>query len=131
MTAMIENLRLIIRQVLSGASRTGEPLTDVRLAGPALTRLTVGDSAHASVPIRLADAGVADFLYPGRKVDVITTDPDSARTSILAERVPVLAVRPPESQSERGRLVVVGLPEHQAATVAAASLAKSVTVTLR
>jgi Flp pilus assembly protein CpaB len=118
-------------RLLSGAARRGEPLTDVRLAGPELTKLATGRDGRAAVPIRLADAGVADLLHPGREVDVITPDTRSDSTSILAERAPVLAVRPPQDRSDQGRLIIVGLPQQQAARVASASLTQSVTVTLR
>jgi pilus assembly protein CpaB len=118
-------------RVLSGAARAGEPITDVRLAGPALMLLTVGDDAHAAVPIRLADPGVADLLYPGRRVDVVAADSGSGNGVVLAERAPVIAVRPAEDRQSKGRLVVVGLPHAQAAAVASASLTQSVTVTLR
>jgi pilus assembly protein CpaB len=118
-------------RVLSAGSRRGEPVTDVRLASPALTRLTAGDPAHVAVPIRLADSGVADLLHPGRRVDIITADSGSGRAGVLAERVPVITVRPPESHQDKGRLLVVGLPQPLAATVASASLTQSVTVTLR
>lgn len=117
-------------QVLSGASRTGEPLTDVRLAGRELSGAATDDK-QAAVPVRLADPAVADFLRPGQLVDIITADPDSGPTSVLAERAPVIAVRPTGKQHEQNRLIVVRLPRQQAATVAAAALARSVTVTLR
>lgn len=116
---------------LSGGSRTGEPLTDLRIASPALTRLTTGDDGHAAVPIRLADPAVADLLYPGRRVDVIAADSGSARAAVLAERAPVIAIGPPEDRHSKGRLLVVGLPQRQAAAVASAALAQSVTITLR
>lgn len=118
-------------RTLSGGSRAGEPLTDLRLASPALTRLTTGDDGHAAVPIRLADSAIADLLYPGRRVDVIAADSGSAGAAVLAERVPVLAIGPPEDHHSKGRLLVVGLPHQQAAAVASAALAQSVTITLR
>ena len=117
-------------RTLAGAARKGEPLTDVRLAGEALTRLTT-DGTHAAVPLRLADPGVADLLHPGRKVDVVTNAAQSGGASVLAERAPVLAIRPAEGRHEQGRLIVVGLPEQKATEVASASLSQSVTVTLR
>lgn len=116
--------------MLSGAARAGEPLTDVRFTGDALTRLTAGDH-HAAVPIRLADPGVADFLHLGQRVDIITNEEHSNNVMTLAEHVPVLAIRPAEGRHDQGRLIVVGLPEQAAATAAAAALTNSVTVTLR
>ncbi|CAM00111.1 hypothetical protein SACE_0770 [Saccharopolyspora erythraea NRRL 2338] len=118
-------------RVLGTASRSGEPLTDVRLAGPAQTALTTGDPRHAAVPIRLADPDVADLLHPGRRVDIVTTATRSGNSSVLAEQAPVIAVRPTGDRHDQGRLIVVGLPEGLAPAVAAASLTQSVTVTLR
>jgi Flp pilus assembly protein CpaB len=117
--------------VLSSGSRAGEPITDLHLASPALTRLTTGDPTYTAVPIRLTDPGIADLLYPGRRVDLVTADAGSGRAAVLAERTPVIAVRPAEDQRGKGRLVVVGLPQHQAAIVASLALTKAVTITLR
>jgi hypothetical protein len=61
-------------RILAGAARAGEPLTDVRLAGPAPPGRT-GDPRVAAVPVRLADADVAGLLVPGSRVDVITPRP--------------------------------------------------------
>ncbi len=118
-------------RTLIGASRSGEPLTDARLADPASSPLTVGDSSRAAVPIRLTDPGIADFLHPGQRVDIVTDVTHSSQISTLAEAATVIAIRPPEGPREQGRLIVVGLPEEQAASAAAASLNESVTVTLR
>ena len=138
-------------RVLSDASRAGEPLTDLDLAGPTASPINdptdndpagnnstvnapaVNDEAHAAVPVRLADPAVADFLRPGQRVDLVATSTrsDSEPPDVVAERVPVIAVRPSAEHQGRGRLIVVGLPNRQAATVAAASLTESVAVTLR
>nr|WP_233626966.1 SAF domain-containing protein [Saccharopolyspora sp. HNM0986] len=118
-------------RTLGGASRGGEPLTDVRFTGPELTRITTGREDHVAVPIRLADPAVADLLRSGTRVDIVTIPTRSDTGSVLAERVPVLAVRPAGSGPDQGRLVVVGLPEQRAPAVAGASLTRSVTVTLR
>ncbi|MCI2421309.1 SAF domain-containing protein [Saccharopolyspora sp. K220] len=117
-----------VGRVLGSAARGGEPLTDVRFNGPTVAS---GGAGRASVPVRLADPDVADFLVPGRRVDLITTITRSGHTSVLAENVPVLAVQPAQNRRDQGRLIFVGLPEGPAAAVAAASLTQSVTVTLR
>jgi Flp pilus assembly protein CpaB len=115
-------------RVLGAAARNGEPLTDARFNGLAVASSGAG---RASAPVRLADPEVADFLSPGRRVDIVTTITRSSHGSVLAENVPVIAVQPAKSDHDQGRLIFVGLPEESAATVAAASLAQSVTVTLR
>lgn len=115
-------------RVLSAAARQGEPLTDVRFNG--LTAAS-GDAGTVSAPIRLADPEVADFLAPGRRVDIVTAATRSGASSVLAENARVIAVQPEPDRHDQGRLVFVGLPERLAGEVAAASLDQAVTVTLR
>ena len=119
-------------RVLAGPIRTGEPLTDVRLVGPADTALTTGDPNAATVPVRLADPDVADLLRPGVRVDVVTLDPDRQTDPVLAENATVVTVRGRSvNQGQTGRLVLVALPRQFATQLAAASLRQPVTVTLR
>ncbi|ONI90652.1 hypothetical protein ALI144C_02790 [Actinosynnema sp. ALI-1.44] len=117
-------------QVLTGAASAGEPITSARLLGPANTRLTTGSPDTTAVPVRLADEGVAELLMPGARVDIVA--PDQA---VLASGAIVVMVRSAEQstsrQRDQGRLVVVALPRDVAPRVAAASLAREVTVTLR
>lgn len=121
-----------VGQVLGSATRAGEPLTDVRLVGPANTRLASGDPNAAIVPVRLADPGVADLLHPGTRVDVVTLDPQQDTTELLATNATVVTVRGEERPADHhGRLVVIALPHDVAAKVAAYSLKQPVTVTLR
>lgn len=60
---------------LSAPARRGEPLTDVRLMGPALLRAAGADVVAA--PVRIADPGVLGLVHPGDRVDVLAvpTDP--------------------------------------------------------
>lgn len=109
-------------QVLAGAAAAGEPITSARLLGPENIRLTAGRPDAAAVAVRLADDGVADLLASGSHVDVVGPDQE-----VLAEDAVVLTVR----SGDRGRLVVLGLPRPLAIRVAAASLARQVTITLR
>ena len=88
----------------------------------------------ASVPVRLADPGLADLLPPGSRVDVIAaeTSGHAADHPVLAsDAVVVRTHRPAESDVDRGPLVVLALPRDAAARVAAAALHGIVTVTLR
>ena len=115
---------------LATAVRGGETLTDVRLVGEALAVAATGRSSAISVPVRLADADLADLLHPGVTVDVLALGEKRGAVSTIATDATVLTVAPadPKRRSE-GRLVVLGLPAEQASAVAAASLAQSVTVT--
>jgi Flp pilus assembly protein CpaB len=113
-------------RVLVGAARAGEPLTDARLvgAGPA------PPGGDAAVPVRLADAGVAALLTPGRQVDVVTVGAAADEPVVLAPGASVLAVLP-EDEAGSGRLVLVAMAPATAARVAAASLSDQVAITLR
>lgn len=113
-------------QVLAGVASSGEPITSARLLGPENTRLTTGSPDTAAVPVRLADEGVAELLVPGARVDIVAPD-----QTVLASGATVVTVRSTGRSHEQGRLVVVALPGHAAPRVAAASLAREVTVTLR
>jgi pilus assembly protein CpaB len=126
-----------VGRVVASAVRAGEPLTDVRLVGPADTALTTGDPNSATVPVRLADPDVADLLRPGIRVDVVTLDPDHQDNPVLAENATVVTTRDTQAhdtagvQGQTGRLVLVALPRQSATQLAAASLRQPVTVTLR
>src|SRR5437763_6451031 len=121
-------------RLLVGAVRAGEPLTDVRLA----TALPgSGDPGTATVPVRLADAAVAGLLEPGRHVDVVAAPEPGAPVSVLAAGATVVEVgrQDPSPKAlgppDKGPLVLLRLPEAIATRVAAVSLERPVTVTLR
>ncbi len=118
-------------RVLVGAARAGEPLTDVRLVGPA--GHPGSPPGSAAVPVRLADAGVAPLLAPGSRVDVVTAGASSEEPVVLAAGASVLAVLAvlPEDAPSSGRLVLVAMPAEVATRVAAASLTEQVAVILR
>lgn len=122
--------------VLASAARAGEPITEARLIGKGRAGL---DADHSAVPIRLADAGVADLLHPGAKVDVVTVDPGSAHTPsqgkrVVASSATVVTITSPrggETAALQGPLVLISVPSSLATHVAAMSLNQPVTVTLR
>jgi pilus assembly protein CpaB len=118
-------------RVLAGAARAGEPVTDVRLAGPELAARLTGWPDSAAVPLRLADPDVAALLRPGRRVDVVVAGPEAGGV-VLAADVAVLAVLVSgDRPAGAGPLVLVAMPRALATRVAAASLADQVAVTLR
>lgn len=122
-------------KVLVGAARAGETITDVRVAGSALTAMAGRHTA--AVPIRLADDAVADLLRPGTHVDVVGAPAEGeVGADVLATDVTVLTVREQRAgrgpgTTDHGRLVLVALPQKSASAVAASSLTREVTVTLR
>lgn len=127
-TGALPDLTAAVGRAVGGAVRRGEIITDVRLLGPAFGGLPSGVEA---VPVRLADAGVAELLHAGSRVDLIATGPDEGST-VLAENGTVLLVPAGRGDTaNRGRLIMVALPTHAAVQVAAMSLQRELTVTLR
>ncbi len=123
-------------RLLVGAARAGEPLTDARLVGAAIPG--TGDPGISTVPVRLADAGVAELLRPGQRVDVIAPAAAEREASVLASMAVIAAVGGQESTDSKagrgagkGPLVLLSLPADVATRVAATSLERPVTVTLR
>ncbi|WP_244931481.1 SAF domain-containing protein [Nocardioides sp. W7] len=101
-----------VGRVLASPLRRGEPVTDVRLVGPALTE---GHPGRVALPVRLPDAGMAGLLRVGDVVDLVAADPQGGKPTLVAAEVPVLAL--PAGPAEHGgtggtalggRLVVVG-----------------------
>ncbi|GAA1972032.1 SAF domain-containing protein [Amycolatopsis minnesotensis] len=124
-------------RLLSGAARAGEPITDARLLGLPGT----GDPRLSTVPVRLADAGVAALLRPGSRVDVVAAEDGERGRRVLASMATVVTVvtvstadagaRHPPGSSATGPLLLLSLPPETATQVAGASLGRPVTVTLR
>lgn len=123
----------VLGRTLAAPVRRGEPLTDVRLAGPALARAVSADPDAISVPLRLPDPDIAALLHPGARVDVVTLDERNAEPVVLARGARVLAVLEPadDTRTTEGRLVLVALDAAGATRVAAASLSQPLTVTVR
>jgi len=98
-----------VGRTLAAPVRRGEPLTDVRLVGPALTEAYAG---LVAVPVRLPDAGSVDLLSVGDRIDLVAADPGGSGARVVAEAAPVLAlprVEPAATASGlTGRLVVLG-----------------------
>lgn len=129
-----------VGRVLAAPVRAGEPLTDVRLVGPALLRSL--PDGQVGAPLQLADADVAALLRPGDLVDVVAAPPHdvaggSTAPRVVAERVRVLAVSTPRSAGALGvaadsvPLVLVAAPPATAVDLAAASVTQGLAVVLR
>ncbi|GAA1796082.1 SAF domain-containing protein [Nocardioides hankookensis] len=116
-------------RTLAAPMRAGEPLTDVRLVGPALTD---GYPGLVAVPVRLPDAGMAGLLRVGDRIDLVSADPQGRSAETVADGVPVLAL--PDTPTEvgatglSGRLVVVGAAPGDVARIADASVRTFVTI---
>ncbi|MGW3959095.1 SAF domain-containing protein [Amycolatopsis sp. NPDC005003] len=124
---VLSTLDAVDGRLLASPVRAGEPLTDVRLA----TVPEAGDPGTATVPVRLADVAIAELLRPGQRVDVVAAPDPAAPASVLAGGATVVTVGHEEPSTPKGRLVLLRLPEATAVKVAAISLERPVTVTLR
>jgi Flp pilus assembly protein CpaB len=123
----------VLGAATAGPVRRGEVLTDVRLLGSRLAQAAAGPTARV-VPLRLADVAVLDLVRAGDIVDIVgrSTSDTEATPRVLATDAVVVSV------SDRGntltatadRVLLVALPAAAANTVAGASLAASVTLTL-
>lgn len=116
-------------RTLAAPLRAGEPVTDVRLVGPALTD---GYPGLAAVPVRLPDAEMAGLLRVGDRINLVAADPQGSGAEVVAAGVPVLSI--PEAASDTGssgltgRLVVIGAPPTQVAAIADASVRTFLTI---
>jgi pilus assembly protein CpaB len=122
----------VLGRTLAAPVRRGEPLTDVRLTGSDLAQMVTMDPNTVSVPLRLADPGVAALLHPGATVDVVTVGERRDEPVVLARGARVLAVLEAGTRTEEraGRLVLVALDPVAATRVAAASISQTLTVTV-
>jgi pilus assembly protein CpaB len=115
-------------RTLAGAAGAGEPITEARLVGARNTVLTARDPTAVVVPVRLADPAVADLVGSGSHVDVIALDPQGTVGTVLATDAVVVTVR---RQDDKPGLLLLAVPEDTATRVAATTLAREVTITLR
>lgn len=110
-------------RALAGPLRRGEPVTDVRLVGPALTE---GHPELTAVPLRLPDAGMVELLRVGDRVDLVAADPQGGAAEVVAVDVPVLAIpradTEPSTTGLAGRLVVVGAAPGDVPRIAASAV---------
>ncbi|MFN2535946.1 MAG: SAF domain-containing protein [Pseudonocardiaceae bacterium] len=120
----------VLGRMLAAPVRRGEALTDIRLTGPDLTRLISSNPELVSVPLRLADPGVAALLRAGSTVDVVTVGPQQGEPVVLARGAQVLAVLESSTAQRDGKLVLIALDPAAATRVAATSISQSLTVTV-
>jgi Flp pilus assembly protein CpaB len=90
----------------------------------------------AAVPLRTSDPAVANLVRPGERVDVIGQRTSADPPTMLARDLAVLTVAVPKASgllksSGEAPLVVVLADSYTAGTLAAASLAAPVALTLR
>lgn len=132
----ITDIARVLQQTVTGPVRRGEMITDLRLLGPRSAAAAAGVPDARLVPIRLPEAALTDLIREGDRVDVLAADPERTdlqpQASTLATGATVVLVSSPtRGRTGAGdRVVLIALPAAQAAAVAAASLTRTVTVTL-
>jgi Flp pilus assembly protein CpaB len=120
-------------RLLAGPVRAGEPLTDVRLLGPALIEGYGG--GRVAAPVRIADAEAVRLLRPGDRIDVMAADPQGrVETALVAPDTPVIVV--PRggggtNQDSSGAIVVLAVSPDTASRLAKASVSGPISFTLR
>lgn len=118
----------------SGPVRSGEPLTDVRLLGPALLRAS-GAEHLVAAPVRIADPGAVALLRPGDRVDVIAgagTAPGAGSAQVVAADLPVIGVPPGSADgAAEGALVVLAASPAVAARLVGTAATARLSVTVR
>ncbi|WP_280305899.1 SAF domain-containing protein [Nocardia neocaledoniensis] len=130
----VAEVTTLLGATLTGAMRTGEAFTDLRVVGPRLAA-AAADSADARiVPIRLADSAVAEVLRAGDRVDVVGVEDAGApgaskpARTLATDAAVVLVTAPGERRSGAERVVLVALDAEYATAVAGASLRTALTV---
>jgi Flp pilus assembly protein CpaB len=117
----------LLRRVLAGGVRAGEPITDVRLVGAGLTALL--PEGQVAAPVRLADLAVAGLVRTGDRVDVLATAPDAAAAVVVAGGALVLAASGADDKAGAG-LLLIAVESDTAARLAAAATTATLTVNL-
>ncbi|MEV7970035.1 RcpC/CpaB family pilus assembly protein [Sphaerisporangium sp. NPDC088356] len=125
-------------RVLAAPARRGEPLTDLRLLGPAL--VDAYGPGMVATPVRITDAGAARLLRVGDVIDVIAAAAqwDEARldprTATVAQAVTVIALpratASADSMTESGALVVLATTLEQAARLTQAGTGSRLSITI-
>ena len=135
----LRELSAALGRAPAGPVRGGEPLTDVRLLGPALLRAT-GVHPLVAAPVRIADPGAVALLRPGDRVDVVaaggagSTAPGAAAPPalVIAADLPVISVpRSGVDGSTEGALIVLAAPPAVAARLVGMSATARLSVTVR
>lgn len=128
----------VIGRLLAAPMRRGEPLTDVRLLGPALLSAT-GEPGDVAVPVRVADGpATLALVHAGDRIDVIAA-PDAEAggrpaTFTVVHDVRVLATPTnddPSGSGDAAGLLIVAASDHQAATLAEIATGARLSVAVR
>lgn len=116
--------RSLLGRTLAAPLRRGTPVTDLSVVARPLTAAWPG---RVATPVRLTDPAVVSLLRVGDVVDLVAADPQGETPAhVLASGVAVVAIprrAPPTGDvGLPGRLVLLAVPEGEAAAVAAAGI---------
>jgi Flp pilus assembly protein CpaB len=131
-TGTLRDAAVAVGRLTAGPLRRGEPLTDARLMTPSLLDSYPG---LVGVPVRIGDPGAVRLLRVGDRVDLLAADPQGGSAATVVGRdVPVVSIPRATEDSpgltNGGALVVVGVPEEAADTVAQAGVSSFLSVVL-
>ncbi|HWL35024.1 MAG TPA: Flp pilus assembly protein CpaB [Frankiaceae bacterium] len=98
----------VLGRLVAGPVRSGEPLTDVRLVGPALLDSLAPGSV--AVPVRFADPGAVALLRPGDRIDVLATAEHPALSPPLPDAPPAAPQGAAGAEVVAADVVVVTIP---------------------
>ncbi|APE37210.1 flagellar biosynthesis protein FlgA [Nocardia mangyaensis] len=133
-TGFVVDTADLVGATLTGAMRSGETFTDLRVVGPRLAAAAAGSTDARIVPIRLADSAVAEVLRAGDRVDVIGVEdaggPGATRPArtLATDAAVVLVTGHADRRAGTERVVLVALDGEYATAVAGASLRTALTV---
>ncbi|MGC0418244.1 SAF domain-containing protein [Embleya sp. AB8] len=120
---------------LTGPLRRGEPVTDVRLAGPGGRP----DGGTVTLPARFADADAVAVLRPGDRIDVLAVPPPehpgparliAPAALVLARPTATGAAAGPSLGSSTGALLLLEVPRAVAAELAGVATGPVLTYTI-
>ncbi len=130
-TGSVASADAALGRTTTGPMRAGEPITDARLLTASMLE---GYPGRVAVPVRIADAGAVRLLRVGDRIDVLTADPQRRSPAAVVQRqVPVLAIPRPDDGtpgSGTGALVVLGVSDASARSLAQASVSSVLSVVL-
>jgi Flp pilus assembly protein CpaB len=123
--------RSLVGRTLAAPLRRGTPVTDLSVVDRPLAQAWPG---RVAAPVRLSDPAVVGLLRVGDVVDLVVADPQGETPAhVLASGVAVVAIprraQPTGDVGIPGRLVLLAVPEGDAATVAAAGVSGYLTIT--
>ena len=122
--------RLLVGRMLAAPLRRRTPVTDLSVVDRPLEGAWPG---RVATPVRLSDPAVVALLRVGDLVDLVAADPQGETPAhVLAAGVAVVAIprrAPPAGDvGLPGRLVLLAVPEGDAAVVSAAGISGYLTV---